>query len=312
MIFKVFFLLFNFCITAQKITVIAEKTKEPLESVHLTFYKNGKVCYTNLTNENGYFITHFEFDSLETSILGYNSKTVVNDEANDLIIKLSENVLKIDEVVLTNSKKTTIIGDWNIKGKKKDRGFYTKEVYSILIDNNNRDNYKPISLLVNFKEVPKNAIIAFKFYEILKEKRKYFDQIDKEFFYLDIKIPNKDRLIGTIEFELPKSTTGVYEFDLSDLNFELPIEGFFVSPITLNVFDDEGVMIKKPSNELIPKIFSHKTELNNLCEHQILKGADYWSNTHQTLRIHDERHNNGLFTRKIYSPTIALKAETLF
>jgi hypothetical protein len=167
-------------------------------------------------------------------------------------------------------------------------------------------------LLVNFKEVPKNAIIAFKFYEILKEKRKYFDQIDKEFFYLDIKIPNKDRLIGTIEFELPKNTTGVYEFDLSDLNFELPIEGFFVSPITLKIFDDGGEVIKKPSNELIPKIFSHKTDLNNLCEHQILKGADYWSNTHQTLRMHDERHNNGLFNRKVYSPTMALKAETLF
>ena len=312
MIFKVFFLLFNFCLTAQKITVIDEKTKEPLESVHLTFYKNGKVFKKNTTNEKGIFFPTFEFDSLETSILGYNSKTVVNDEANDLIIKLSENVLKIDEVVLTNSKKTTIIGDWNIKGKKKDRGFYTKEVYAILIENDNDSNFKPISLLVNFKEVPKNAIIAFKFYEILKEKRKYFDQIDKDFFYLDIKIPNKDRLIGTIEFELPKNTTGVYEFDLSDLNFELPIEGFFVSPITLKIFDDGGEMIKKPSNELIPKIFSHKTDLNNLCEHQILKGADYWSNTHQTLRMHDERHNNGLFNRKVYSPTMALKAETLF
>lgn len=118
----VFFL--NLCVfQQQKITVVDEKTKGPLELVHLIFYKNGKVYKKNATNKKGVFIVNFEYDSLKTSVLGYNPKTVVNDAANELIIKLSENVLKIDEVVLMNSKKTTIIGDWNIKGKKKTEVF---------------------------------------------------------------------------------------------------------------------------------------------------------------------------------------------
>ena len=165
---------------------------------------------------------------------------------------------------------------------------------------------------MNFKEVPKNAIVAFKFYSILNEHRKYFDQINKEFFFLDIKIPNNKSLLGTLEFEIPKNTVGVYEFDLKDINFELPKEGFFVSPITLKVFDNEGVIIKNHSNELIPKIFSYKTELNNLSELQIVRGVNYWQNIYQILRVHDERHKAGLFSRKVYSPTIALKAEVLF
>lgn len=303
----------NLCVfQQQKITVVDEKTTEPLESVHLTFYKNGKVCNKNATNVKGIFFASFEYDSLEASFLGYSPKTVINNAASDLLIKLPEHVLNIDEVVLTNSKRTTIIGNWNTKGKKKDRGFYTKEIYSILIENENNNNYKAISLLVNFKEVSRKSTVVFKFYSILEENRKYFDQINKEFFFLDIKIPNNNSLLGTLEFEIPKNTVGIYEFDLKDINFALPKEGFFVSPITLKVFDNEGVLIKNPSNELIPKIFSYKTELNNLSELQIVRGVNYWQNIYQILRMHDERHKAGLFIRKVYSPTIALKAEVLF
>uniref|UniRef100_UPI00404A1D55 hypothetical protein n=1 Tax=Flavobacterium sp. TaxID=239 RepID=UPI00404A1D55 len=311
MFLQLLFSILFFSFQQQEISVIDEKTNNPLELVHLTFYKNGKVLTTSATNEKGLLITNFAYDSLRTSILGYESKTIKNLANNSIVIKLSESILNIEEVVLTNSKKTKIIGDWNTKGKK-DRGFYTKEVYSILIENNSVENYKPISLLVNFKEVPKKAVVAFKFYSILIEHHKYFDQIDKEIFYLDIKIPSKDGLLGVLEFELARNTVGIYEFDLSTLDFDLPKEGFLVSPMTLKVFDDEGEIIKKPSNELIPKIYSHKTELNNLCEKYFIKGVERWRNIYQERKKHRERHPVGLFpTTKYYTPTIALKAEVL-
>jgi hypothetical protein len=176
MVLKIF-LFFNLNVFQQKeIFVVNKTTREPVESVHLTFFKNGRICNTNVTNEKGVCVTYFEFDSLKTSVLGYQSKNMKNDATNNILIELSEEVLKIEEVVLTNLKKTKIIGEWKLKGKKEDRGFYTKEVYSILIENDNKENYKPISLLVNFKEVPKKAVVAFKFYSILKEHRKCFDK----------------------------------------------------------------------------------------------------------------------------------------
>lgn len=310
MFLQLLFSVLFFSFQQQEISVLDENTNKPLELVHLTFYKNGKVLTTSATNEKGLFVTNFAYDSLRTSILGYESKTIKNLSNNSIVIKLSETILNIDEVVLTNSKKTKIIGDWNTNGKK-DRGFYTKEVYSILIENNHDENYKPISLLVNFKEVPKKAVVAFKFYSILKEHRKYFEQKDKEIFYLDIKIPNNDGLLGILEFEVPKNIIGIYEFDLSTLNFDLPKEGFFVSPMTMKIYDEDDVLVKNPSNELIPKIYSHKTEFNNICEKYIIKGVDYWSNTHQLQRAHLERIFVLFPTTKYYTPTIALKTEVL-
>lgn len=309
MFLQLLFSILFFSFQQQEISVIDENTNKPLELVHLTFYKNGKVLTTSATNEKGLFITNFAYDSLQTSVLGYESKTIKNLTNNSIVIKLSETILNIEEVILTNSKKTKIIGDWNTKGKK-DRGFYTKEVYSILIENNNVENYKPISLLVNFKEVPKKAVVAFKFYSILKENRKYFDQKDKEIFFLDVKIPNKDGLLGILEFEVPKNTIGIYEFDVSTLDFDLPKEGFFVSPMTMKIYDDD-VLVKNPSSELIPIIYSHKTEFNNLCEKYIIKGVDYWSNIYQLQRAHLERIFVLFPTTKYYTPTIALKTEVL-
>lgn len=304
------FLFFNLLVfQQQEIIVLDENSKKPLELVHLSFYKNGLIFHTNVTNEKGMFLPHFEYDSLQASILGYNSKIVKYDANHKMVIKLAETILNIDEVILSNSKKTKIIGDWDTKGKK-ERGFYTKEVYAIKIENEVNKSYKPISLLVNFKEVPKNAIVAFKFYNILNDNRRYFDQIDREFFYLDIKIPNKDSLIGIIEFELPKNTTGIYEFDLSDLDFELPKEGFFVSPVTLKIFDDDGAIIKNPTKEMIPVIYSHKTDQNNICEMRKFKGENYWENNLQLSKYHDEKIFV-LFPSKYFSPSIALKTEVL-
>lgn len=304
------FLLFNLLVfQQQEIIVLDENSKKPLELVHLSFYRNGLIFHTNVTNEKGMFLPHFEYDSLQASILGYKSKIVKYDANHKMVIKLAETILNIDEVILSNSKKTKIIGDWDTKGKK-EKGFYTKEVYAIKIENEVNKSYKPISLLVNFKEVPKKASVAFKFYTILNVNRKYFDQIDKEFFYLDIKIPNKDGLIGTLEFELLKNTTGIYEFDLSDLNFELPKEGFFVSPVTLKIFDDDGAIIKNPTNEMIPVIYSHKTDQNNICEMRKFKGENYWENNVQLSKYHDEKIFV-LFPSKYFSPSIALKTEVL-
>lgn len=231
---SIFILLYTVSFS-QELCVLDSLTKKPLMYTNAKFYLNNKIIGGDYCNEKGKItINKINFDSVEFSQIGYETKIVGKNFIRDTIL-LNQISILLNEIKIEKkgNHKITSLGYVNYKKKIRLSAFKGFEIV-VYIDN----PYKQL------KEIQSFLFKVKKGGEFKTAMRIHFYKKD-----LEKLIPGDEILHEDIIQYIDGKTKEIFEVDVSKYELELPIEGAFIGIEWLGVLDEKsGEFIMNESN----------------------------------------------------------------
>lgn len=211
---------------SQEVCIVDSLTKKPLMYTNARFYLNNKVIGGVYCDENGKItINKINFDNVEFSLIGYNTKTIGKNAIQDTII-LNQIAIPLNEIKIQRDikNKTTSLG--YVRYKKKIRLSASKGFELVVfIDNPFKQPKEIQSFLFKVKKQGKfKTALRIHFYK--KNSAKL--------------IPDEEILTEDIIQYIDGKTKELFEVDVTKYQLQLPVEGAFVGIEWLGVLDEKS------------------------------------------------------------------------
>lgn len=208
--YLVLLFLLNFhCFYGQKLIVLDEETNELLVGAEYVLYKNGKNIETLFSTENAPILINAEikFDSIVFSKVGYDKKTILKLDAENVIF-LNKTEKIIEEVLITNSKKDTLLGEKNKFNKRRSLPLinYTSHLLKVNNPFHKAVNINSLKFYVDKIYYKTNYVVKFYDLKLTDNILDYSDKIEEIFtskpLTLTIENKNKPIIVDLTEYNL--------------------------------------------------------------------------------------------------------------
>lgn len=270
---KTFFIFFSVLflntINAQVIKVLDKNTLEPIPYVTVLFIKGDKPVHGDFTTEQGDIKIEksFDFDSFSFSSIGYENADVKKLAITDNKVLLNAKSIKLKEIVVSASKKSTpILGEFEGK-RKKYISVNRENQFASYFENRDHQKLMLKSFLFKVSKVKDKTVLRIHVYR----KMEY-----NKIIHPDIAIQEKD-IVKILE----PGTKGVVEVNLAEYAIEMPDDGVFIGIEGLASYDKSG----NPYSDIdeLTQIEAHQSESETYCvKYKILN--DVWININEWLK----------------------------
>jgi hypothetical protein len=207
--------MFSFSLNAQNIIFLENDTKEPIPYATIKYFENSTFSHGDYSSEAGIVDLQkkINFDYIEISCIGYETKKIYKSELSDGAIYLYRKINLLNEVIVPRNKHNTeIIGYLNRKKSNKTEEIVKGYSNAVLIKNIGKQD-----------KLIKSIIFCIK-------KPKYDVDFRLQLFKVNNKIfPGEELLPQNFICKIKSGDKESIEVDISKFNISLPENGIFVS-----------------------------------------------------------------------------------
>lgn len=291
-ILVLFYLLIFNNIFAQKITVLEQGSNVAVPYATVVFYKDDMIFFGDYTNDFGEINFQKEYDFINISCLGFETRKVFKNQIENNVIFLNKINIQLEEVVLTNNKQEFIAIGEN-KRKKSFSGSFAFEKGSEVVQfiENKLKKTTKINSFAFVTEKVKNKVA----YRVHLYKR-----IQNFNATVDIEIPT----LNTIYY-LEKDSNGLVEINLSQYDIDFPLEGIYIGLESLGTIDNNGQYQEYTSIKQWVQIqYQYSKNARTHQRHLFLKGT--WFDVFQRDKTNGIKFGHGDL-KVIFEPYFILK-----
>lgn len=292
-IFKAILLFTFFATNAQTVKIIESETFEPISFATVKLYKDVTLVYGNYTNDKGQIDLNFDYNFIEVSCLGFETKKIQKTQLENNIFYLIKKNIELEAVTVSNKKKEFI--EIAIKKERKSYAGFTMicKGYEItqFFENTLQKNTKIISF--SFKTAKVNHKMAYRIRIYKKIKIGESNQ--------DIEIPTTNTI-----YYLEEGSEGLVEVDLTEFDLDFALDGIYIGIEGLG----ENPNLKASnyaSRESCVNILHYQNTKANTFEKYTFKN-DVWIDLFAlNKKLTKESFNINL--KAVYQPYFVLKVE---
>ena len=291
-ILVLFYLLIFNNIFAQKITVLEQGSNVAVPYATVVFYKDDMIFFGDYTNDFGEINFQKEYDFINISCLGFETRKVFKNQIENNVIFLNKINIQLEEVVLTNNKQEFIAIGEN-KRKKSFSGSFAFEKGSEVvqfIENKLKKTTKINSFAFVTEKVKNKVAYRVRLYKRIQN----FNGI------ADIEIPT----LNTIYF-LEKDSNGLVEINLSQYDIDFPLEGIYIGLESLGTIDNNGqYQHYTHADQCVYIQYQYSKTARTYIRHLFLKGS--WYDVFQRHKTDGKKYDHGDL-KVIHEPYFILK-----
>jgi hypothetical protein len=259
-LFSIVLLQFTFVVYTQEFKVIDAQDKEPVPFATIILKKGSENVYAEYADEKGAVKLSGTpaYDFAVITCVGYKTYMLPREELKGTI-HLEQDVVLLDEVVLTTGK-PTILGEYYAKQKK----YLTlNKQYIASCYFQNTLGGRPVVQSIFFKVdkvYQKTAVRIHLYSRHDYTQSSYHPETNEKSSYQTF-IPGEELLLDNLIYYIEPGAKREVEIDLSEYDVEMPAEGLFAAIECLGYYDDSNKLTDaaiKPT-----KIEMHYTDTDN-------------------------------------------------